>query len=433
MPRLAHIQYQPHLVDIAADGVNLRPQMGARGGARSPLLHSDAPFIFWRSGQPWHEANLYLAHRASLIESGDLDISTLRSDGWALYKFATFLEEEKLDWNRFGAKKSDRPTNVYRGWLIMQRNEGRLAASTASARMATVLRFYRWVLREGVLNPESPPFEATTQRISYADTHGFERSFRVNSTDLRIPNKKKRGTATLEDGLRPVSLKLRDQIMALASKHCSIEFQMMLALGFLTGMRLQSILDLKVETLTKAIPGETDRAHYIGIGPQQNPPVATKFGVNGSVFIPTALLEHLKSYANSARRLKRVANAQGEDGGLLFLNRFGARYANRGKDKAPSINVDMTRLRQHAARDGIDISQFYFHCSRATFATHLVVSGLRLPTISLSAILCRVKELLLHKDETTSMGYIKYVQGLDVQADFEESYANWMFGSTEHE
>lgn len=430
MAKLEHIEFIPQSVEIMSGEVNLTPRTMHEDGVSVPMQISSMPVLLWASGEPWVEANLFLSHRAELVFSRELNISTVHTDALTLYAYANFLELKAMTWYTFGGEKRSRPTNAFRGHLISQREKGKIAATTASARMSGVIRFYKWIRSQKLLTSEYPAFEDRIRKVTYRDKIGFEQSLTIYSTNLNIPHGKGRGGSSLEGGLRPVSIELRDRIMLAAAKYCSIEFQLMLGLGFATGMRLQSILDLKIDTLQNAQAGETEGSCYLSIGPKARPSVATKFGVNGRVFIPLRLLRALRKYVTSVRRQGRAAKAITEDRDTVFLNRFGRRYARCGSDKSPTVNHDMTRLRRMAACMGLDLRGFYFHCTRATFATIVASTGMQVEGLKPAAVIRRVKDLLLHRNEATSQKYLDYVDDVKVQAAYEQQYTTWFFGGT---
>src|SRR5690606_35675928 len=156
---------------------------------------------------------------------------------------------------------------------------------------------YRWVRSERLISADWPLWKDRIVPITVSDEHGFNRTIAVASSELSIPNKN-RNAVKLEDGLLPVSLEERDSILELSARHSSLEFILMLRLGFLTGMRLGSICDLKLATLTNAVRlAETPLLHYLIIGPGvRGAPVRTKFGVTGRVIIPTELLLEVRAY-----------------------------------------------------------------------------------------------------------------------------------------
>jgi integrase len=114
-------------------------------------------------------------------------------------------------------------------------------------------------------------------------------------------------------------------------------------------------------------------------------------------------------YADCQRRLARVEKADVGDRDLIFLTKNGNPYAPPTAERSSAINVEMHSLRRKAARLGIGaLRDFYFHQTRATFATQLTVT--LLPIAGVAGTLAMVKEALLHKDESTTLKYIKFVQ-----------------------
>ncbi|WP_232459556.1 site-specific integrase [Burkholderia ubonensis] len=268
--------------------------------------------------------------------------------------------------------------------------------------------FYRWLVSRGLLVTHAPLWRDQVAYLRFFDSVGFERTVVRVSTDLAIPNRKSPGER-LEDGLLPVSANDRDVLLSFAKANTTPELYRMLAVGFFTGMRIGSISDLKIRTLQNAVRDPSASGLYrISIGPGASPPVHTKFGVTGQVWIPEALLEDLLDYATSVRRSKRQAAARREDKDLLFLTRQGNPYCRRDSEQSTAINTEMASLRQAGAAAGVNVlTAFHFHQARCTFATEIATIALRSGD-PLNAI-ALVKNALLHRDEATSFRYIKFV------------------------
>ena len=434
MARLDRIRYTPHSLDVSdQEELRWRTSSHVVKGDRETRAIDGVPVLYWESGEPWAEANLYFADKAELILSGQLKIGTLEAVATALLAYMKFLEtDDELQWHKFPKAKADRPTTRFRGELIRARDKGEIASSTATARMAGVLRWYRWVKAQGLLATDWPLWADKLVGVRITDAFGFERSLSVTSSELSIPNKK-RNNVKLEDGLLPVSLEERDQILDLAARHSSLEFSLMLRLGFLTGMRIGSICDLKLATLDNAHRlAETPLVHYLSIGPGvRAAPVRTKHDVTGRVIIPSDLLQDLRDYVRSERRLTREAQATKDHKGLVFLTRYGTPYGTKKAGKSPSTNVDMLRLRRAALAEGVNLAGFYFHRSRATFATSIAEAALRMPDSSLrwSDIIALIRDLLLHKDEVTSMRYITFVKEQKTKAYWANEFTRFFFGA----
>lgn len=427
LARLDRIRYTPHTFDVEGSELRWEPSTRSIEGV---------PVLYWETGEPWPEANLYFADRAELILSGQLKIGTLESIATALLAYMKFLESDgELQWHHFPKAKSDRPVTRFRGELIRARDNGELASSTATARMAGVLQWYRWVKAQGLLSTGWPLWEDKLIGIRIKDAFGFERSLAVTSSELSIPNRK-RNIVRLEDGLLPVSLEERDKTLDLAARYSSQEFNLMLRLGFMTGMRLGSICDLKLTTLENAEQlAETPLLHYLSIGPGvRAAPVRTKHDVTGRVIIPTDLLRDLRRYVCSERRLMREAQADKGHKSLVFLSRYGTPYGTKEAGKSPSVNVDMLRLRHAAAAEGVNLAGFHFHRSRATFATSLAEAAMRMPDSALrwSDIISLIRDLLLHKDEATSMRYITFVNEQKTKAYWANEFTRFFFGKNKN-
>lgn len=404
MASLEHVRYVPHHCQIIDGQVIYTPQRNGR-------VIDKLPQIFWSDHTPWREANLWAVERAT---SREISLETVEANLRGLVDYATFLESKNLQWFTFPTRKAERCLVQYRGALIEARDNGELRPSTSTQRMRHVIQFYRWVQERGLLSPSFPMWRDKVVLIKYFDATGFERTLARQTTDLAIPNRSRPGER-LEDGLLPVSATDRDAILEFAHEHSSPELFLMLSLGFFTGMRLGTICDLKVQTLEHAVPDPSATGLYrLAVGPGASPPVQTKFGVTGQVWIPGPLLEELREYFYSPRRLLREAKGSPENRNLLFLTRFGNPYGRRGADRSTAVNVEMSGFRKAGVAEGLAVLRgFHFHQSRCTFATELA----RLAMMAGDAVnaIAIVMEALLHKDEATSFRYIKFVQKMPLK------------------
>jgi integrase len=202
----------------------------------------------------------------------------------------------------------------------------------------------------------------------------------------------------------------------------------MLTLGFFTGMRLGTLADLKVQTLDRAVPEPSSGELFLlNVGPGADPPVCTKFGVTGHVWIARAHLETLRTYAYSVRRLKREAIAVPQNKDLVFLTRFGNSYARDGSDKSVAMNVEMHGLRKAGTSSGVSaLRDLNFHQTRCTFATELARLAIRAGG-SINAIAI-VKDALLHKHEATSFKYVKFVEKTPIKIEMANIFTREFLG-----
>ncbi len=371
---------------------------------RQPI--PDLPQLFWSNGEPWREANLWLMLEAT---AGNKPIETIKSKAYALLEYCKWLEKTDTNWWDFPAIESDRCLVKFRGHLKRHLRSGTKSNSTCSHRMQVVIQFYRWLRAQGLISPSWPMWKDKFVSIRVNNAFGLERTLTVSSTNLSIPNRKNHPEG-LEDGLYPVSNKDRDKILELAFNHSPYEIYLIIMIGFFTGMRIQSISGLRVETLENAVQDPASEDLFrIALGPGAKPAVPTKKGVTGHVWITRQLLSELLVYCYSTPRLIREAKAETRNKSVVFLTKHGNPYGSRGGDSSPAINVAMGDLRKHGAKHGVAaLHRFKFHQTRCTFATELA----RLAVQAGGAIhaIAIVKDALLHKDESTAIKYIKFIE-----------------------
>ncbi|WP_043512557.1 site-specific integrase [Halomonas sp. BC04] len=381
------------------------------------------PVIFWSSGEFWVEANLW----ALELTKTSCEIKTVISIMQGLLTYAKWLDSEDIAWWHFPQRSYERCLNQYRGALIDARNRGELAPSTVSHRMSVAIRFYRWVHSKSLLTTENPMWQDRTAVIKYQDFTGFSRTIQVATTDLAIPNRKPAGVLQLEGGLMPVTLAQRKDILSYANKHSPKEIVLMLRLGFATGMRLGSICDLKEETIENAVPASISGFYHLSIGPNALPKVKTKMGISGRVLIPCQVLDEVKRYLWSTRRLLRKKEAGVEHTALVFLTGGGRPYEDAFGGHS-AINTEMSRLRKLAEKEGITaLRNFKFHQSRATFATMLMMAALEaFPEVSTAIKF--VRDACLHKNDATTLEYLKFVEDTKAMKEASEKFTAFFMG-----
>ena len=351
MAALELIHYTPHRPVVGEDGTvrwDLDP-------ACSPV--KNLPQIFWDDGTPWLEANLWAHERAT---SGKTDLKTVQSNLHHLHKYAQWLEAEDLDWRHFPMLERDRVLIRWRKHLIGMRDKlGLLSPSTATHRMNATIHFYRYARAHELIERDSPMWQERQVVHRFHDTHGFERTMLLASTDLAIPCRARHGLR-LEDGLTPLTPDQMRELLAFTAQegNASRELHLMLQLGFYSGARIETITDLKRGTLDNAVsdpavPGLV----YLSVGPGHKPFVATKFDVQGRIMVPDWLFQALRDYVTEPVRLKREALAPPENKDLIFLTRFGRRYADRESGAGTAIDRAMVDLRRKAVDRRIEFRQ----------------------------------------------------------------------------
>lgn len=398
------IEYVPHLHSVGGDGkVMWEPDSACR-----PIRN--LPQLFWADGMPWVEANLWAHERAT---SGKTDLKTVQCNMRHLHKYAQWLEAECLDWRHFPMLERDRVLIRWRKKLMEERDKyGLLAPSTATQRMNATIHFYRYARANDFIGRDAPLWEERQVVHRFHDAVGFERTMLLSSTDLAIPNRRRHGLQ-LEDGLMPITKDQMHELLSFTQQegNASPELHLMLQLGFYTGARIQTITDLKKGSLDNAVadpavPGLV----YISVGPGHKPHVATKFNVQGRILVPDWLFRDLCAYVTDPRRLTREAKAAQENKDLIFLTRFGRRYAESASVSGTAVGRAMVDLRRAATLAGLKfMKNFHFHMTRATFGTWLTETLLEMG-YDHKAVLTFVSDAMLHKDIETTLRYIKFVQ-----------------------
>src|SRR5699024_2591525 len=395
MASLEYISYSPRLIKVRDNNLVWEE------ANRNKVIN--LPQIVWSDNTTWSEVNLWALDQIITLNRS---IKTVKSNMSHLLAYAKWLESESIKWWYFPDRYSERCLTLFRGFLINCRNTGEIAPSTTTQRMNAVIKFYKWAKEKELISSDIKMWEERVVGIKVTNAVGFEQSLRIISTNLAVPNRSIVRTIHVEDGLLPDSASAIENILSLASNKASIELTLMLKLGFFTGLRIGSITDLKIGTLKTSITIPGTELTGISIGPGARPPVNTKFGVSGTVPIPDVLLGQLMEYSVSTSRLLRQQQATEENKDLLFLTRYGNAYQSENRSV---VNVEMHRLRSIGVKEGVKVLQgFHFHRTRATYATELI--KVALSYMPVAEAIQFVKEACLHKDESTTMQYIKFIE-----------------------
>lgn len=431
MARLEHIRIPLGRCEVEGGAVGFKQQLvvDPKTRLRMPVALEGVPQLLWASGEFWDEANLWLLARSRLLPSGQLKEETLNANGKDLLAYSDWLELAGMHWWECHPNDDQRPLNLYRGHLVRCHEQGLIAPTLASRRMATLKTFYRWLLSEEILSPGFALWSERNVRIAYEDAFGFRRHVETVQTSLDIKAAKRSPhEVILEEGLQPVSLEVRDAILDLAHRRCSHELFLMLSLGFWSGLRLGTICDLKIQTIENAVRiHECPALMHIHVGPEANPPVRMKLDQSSDgIVIPTQLLEELLDYSISLARGKRVVLAKPEHRHLLFLTVMGNPYGRDKGDRSASVNAEMSRFKRLARTEGLKIDDFTFHWSRATFATMWARAARA--NGNLHQFMPTLKRMLAHKHDRTTERYISWVEKEEVRAAVMDEFTKTMFG-----
>lgn len=430
MARLEYIRLPLERGLIEDDGVRFVPQevVDPRTRLRMRVAAERVPQLLWASGDLWSEANLWFLARTRQLLSGQLKEVTVGANGKDVLAYANWLESSGMRWWQCHPRDDQRPLNLYRGHLVNSYEGGVIAPTLASRRMATLKTFYRWLLSEEILSPGFPLWSERNVRIAYEDAFGFRRHVEAMQTSLDIKAAKRIGEVSLEEGLQPVSHEVRDAILDLANRRFSHELFLMLSLGFWSGLRLGTVCDLKIQTIENAIQiHECPALKQISVGPLASPPVHMKLDQSSDgIVVPTDLLDELLDYSVSLTRGKRVALAKPDHKHLLFLTKFGNPYGTCASDRSPTVNAEMSRLKRLARLEGLNIDNFTFHWSRATFATMWARAARA--NGNLHQFMPTLKRMLAHRHDRTTERYVLWVEKEEVRAAVMDEFTRTMFG-----
>jgi len=402
MARLDFISFTPHCVEV----VNGELIVKANANASIPNL----PQLFWQDGSGWIEVNLWAIERLS---DGRIDFETVKRTMKHLRTYAEFLETRDFDWRHFPLRKPDQPLRKFRKWLLDEVKDSAVAISTASNCMAAVIQFYRYADANELVGAQAPMWQDRLAVIPLYDSTGFKRTIVRLSSELSIPKRQRVGTV-LEDGLLPLRAAHMTELLRYTAEHAVEELHRMLSVGFFTGARIGTIVTLTLASLETAredpqVPG----IYCLAVGPGTK--ISTKGSVKGEILVPSAVLKDLKRYASSTSRLLREAKANQNDKQLLFLTKSGKAYS------VDTVNRLVNEMRKKAVAFGLNFMQrFKFHQSRATFGTWLM--QLLLNSGSKTDAIGIVRDAMLHKDEKTTLGYIKFLEDSRAKAYFASEF-----------
>ncbi|MGF6658220.1 integrase [Paraburkholderia youngii] len=393
MARLDYIHHES--CDAVLDGSG--QVLWTRTANKEPIER--LPQIYWEDHRGWVEANVWAADRAA---SGTVGIETITRSMKYLCGFASFIEAEGIDWRHFPVRKEKQVLRKFRKHLIEEVDNGMLASTTASNCMCTVIQFYRYADLHNLVGAEAAMWSDRLAVIPFHDGAGYKRAMVRLSSDLSIPNRKRVGHR-LEDGLIPLRAEHMCELCKYTSEYSTEELHLMLSCGFFSGARIGTITTMTVSGLLTA----REDPHTLGVfllpvGPKTG--IATKFSVDGDLMVPREVLDDLIRYAFSTKRLLREAKARPEHKNLLFLTRRSRPYTVGTVDRL------VQELRRQAVAAGMRfMTNFKFHQSRATFGTWLMQLLLSNGVNTTDAI-GFVRDAMLHKDEQTTLGYIKFLE-----------------------
>lgn len=386
------------------------------------------PVVLGGGGVPWAEANVWIVDMLqSKFRPEMLTFATLAGD---LAAYRRYIEDEAIDWLEFGPHRLRRPTYRYNGMLSMAVESGEIAPSTAKRKMATIIRFYRWLVEEGLFKPSYPAWRESDRYIHTTNDYGARNTIKVQTTDLsiRIPQANDPWEDRIcDDGLlRPLPQQEQSSLLDALAAAKNTEMSLIHLIALCTGARIQTVLTFRVRHVTKSPNQIAGNRVILKAGPGTG--IDTKRYKRGTLHIPKWLYERLYIYAHSERARRRRLKAIGGDhiDQLLFLsirgNAFYEPREQRYLGKVVSHAKTGQAIRQFAKEEllprmRIQLNNptysFRFHDLRATFGMNYIDAQLPLidaGKISYTEVFNVLRDLMWHTSTTTTENYLKYRQ-----------------------
>src|SRR5690606_14375669 len=155
-----------------------------------------------------------------LLLNENLNIKTVKSNIFHLNAYATWLEENNIDWTYFPETRSERCLVVFRGDLIRKRDSLDLSPSTTTQRMRAVIKFYKWLKEKNLIDTNVLMWKDKVYKKKIINKFGFENTIDIMSTDLAIPLINN-SNIELEGGLSLVNPREVPNILNVAINHSS--------------------------------------------------------------------------------------------------------------------------------------------------------------------------------------------------------------------
>jgi integrase len=195
--------------------------------------------------------------------------------------------------------------------------------------------------------------------------------------------------------------------------------------SLLTGCRHETISTLNIDVLKKSYPDPLlSNIMRVEIGPGTG--VETKFDVSGAVYFPKSLVIELIEYFGSAKAILRRSKAKKSLQRNIFLTSYNNRYTKE------TFGTLLYRLKNELIESGhTEFGRFKFHQLRATFGTMMMRALLQTQGVSSLNAIEFVKGAMLHKDESTTWKYIKFIENEPIEEQFLEVLWSMFTGSSE--
>ena len=381
-----------------------------------------------------------------------LELQKLWDDEYDENLFDPLVDLPRPTWDSFPSRKHQKITYQYRAALkeaVLEQTDPalKIARTTATAYMNTVVKFYSFHIRNGY-RFNNPPFEHEVISIRYKAGGTSMKSYmtkEVHTTDLRLRfGKSKRNEGgmlpTARRNLKPLTKSewreveniltntqrvVKNVSGELKTTRLPIEYCLFFLISRYTGLRKEEVASLHRRQIIK--PDHQKYGMRLGVGGEYGSLTKTKGGGNKSrqTIIPTRIMQLLYEYCISDRYKKRLTKFKAlceakrkacdmgffnaEDGvderkDYLFISESGKPFFTKLNEANTRWNEVRATIKEITGRK-MDAT---VHNLRATFAVSLFKVLLRKTTPDIA--LAQVSGCLGHEEESTTLLYLRMAQ-----------------------
>ncbi|MBK3866496.1 tyrosine-type recombinase/integrase [Pseudomonas stutzeri] len=347
------------------------------------------PILLWNSMASCAPANQFFRHY--LLRGAIGSKRSWPSTGRALYDFFSFLEAHNIGWLDVERGEAKSLVAAYRDYCL---TTCKLAPNTTRQRLTYICKFYEYALKEGWV-----------KRLPFAHE---ERTVRSKKTFLEHVDAS--GGMTMANDVMPRSQKAMPkflsmlEIKSLLAAAENPHHRMMMRLALHTGLRREEIATFPLAYVFDPDKAQrTDRNLRICLDPFDGSGMVTKGSKPRTIYLSRTFIAELYRYVTKVRGERVSLNRPPQK--ALFLNQFGAPYAEDGK----SLNRIISETGKRA---GIKV---HTHILRHTYATHTLVSLQRNPANGLDPLVFLQRQLG-HSSIQTTMVYLHLINEMADEA-----------------
>ncbi|GAA5218328.1 site-specific integrase [Corallincola platygyrae] len=332
------------------------------------------------------QINLFILKKAS---EGKKDLLPTAK---AMKSWTSWLQEKNLDPFKPTILKYESPTYGYRQYLLERiSEENSLSSSTANNYILIIKSFYEMLEEEKIISTS----DFFQYRKSIVD--GYRK---IKSSDLSIRVARKQIPS-----LCPLPKEKQENLLKIISAD-NAQTSTIIKLMMQCGLRVSEVLSIPYSLFNEDIldKNETSLIGGITIGPRYG--VKTKFSKEREVFMTKSFLSEIVELKYSKTLLERLSKYKIKNNTKvppLFITKNGTEMSKQ------AFYSSWYRLKvKYKSVFGEEFT-YRPHDLRATFATELLTIAMQLEPNNLEACIEFVKYYMGHKDEKTTLKYIRFL------------------------